>query len=348
VQRVVVTVRREDEVDGPDLALPDEVPAAELTDQVTTALGWPAETRALRIRVEPGGRVLEPRESLAQAGVRDGAWLIFAAAPAAPEPAVAGEPDAFPRFLPTKMAPTERPVLPIVAVVLGLAVVAVVLGVWLTRPQAPVAAPAPVATSVPTAAPLPPTPVVVVAAPLVVPTPVPVPTAVPTPMPTLAPTSLPTTVPTVLPTRVPDAASVWPTVLAQLDTAWGQDWPRVIDLSQGFLQRFPGHAAATDKLYVALVEYGRELRAGGQLDAARSTFEGAAGLGTGRLEAITELEAMAQPPVVVQPTVVVAPPPQRPPVAQPEPAPPAEEPAAPPPPKLDVTRDGYLPPDNDP
>jgi len=362
VQRVLVTVRHDNEVDGTDLSLPDELSAAELTDRVAVALDWPAETRLLRIRLEPGGRLLEPRETLAQAGVRDGAVLIFAAPQTAPEPPAAVQPYALPRFLPARTAPVKRNLLqPILASLLGVGVVLVLLGVFLTRPQTPVAAPAPVATAEPAVATRPATPVVVAppvvlstAAPTLQPA-QPLVITLPTPLP---PTSLPIAVPsaTSAPTPVTDAASVWPDVLAQVDTAWGRNWPRVISLNRDFLQRFPGHAAAIDKLYAALVEYGREQRDNGELAAARTTFQGAADLQAGRPEATAELEAMAQPTVVVvavQPTAVVQPAPvspARPPAPQPAPAPPAAQPVvepAPPPPKLPVTRDGYVPPEGD-
>jgi hypothetical protein len=350
VQRVLVTVRHDNEVDGTDLSLPDELSAAELTDRVAVALDWPAETRLLRIRLEPGGRLLEPRETLAQAGVRDGAVLVFAAPQTASDPPLTAQPYALPRFLPARTAPAERNLLrPIVASLLGLGVVVVLLGVWLTRPQTPVPPQAAVATAEPAAAPRVATPVVVVpatAAPSVPTQPLVI-TLPTSPPPTSVPIAVPSATPA--PNRVVDAAGAWPEVLAQVDTAWGRNWPRVISLNRDFLQRFPGHAAATDKLYTALVEYGRELRDNRDLPAAGTAFQSAADLRTGRPEATAELEALAPPPpVALQPTVIVqpaAPVPARPtPPPAPEPQAPPPEPA-PPPTKVPITRDGYVTPE---
>src|SRR5438876_12069470 len=102
-ERVVVTVRREgdDVADGRDLKLPISVPAGELSRLVQAALGWAALPDQLCIRVEPGGRVLGPQESLARAGVWDGAWLVFTADAIAAEP-VPIEADHWPSLLPAK------------------------------------------------------------------------------------------------------------------------------------------------------------------------------------------------------------------------------------------------------
>jgi hypothetical protein len=78
VRRVVVSVRREDEVLGRDLEIPAELPASELTSLLGSALGWGIDQGwPLHIRVEPPGRLLRDDESLDAAGVVDGARLIF-------------------------------------------------------------------------------------------------------------------------------------------------------------------------------------------------------------------------------------------------------------------------------
>jgi hypothetical protein len=85
-ERVVVTVWHQGEAEARDLELPAEIPAAELAALVARALQWDG---AFRIEVYPTGRVLTPYDTLAAAGVWDGAWLLFhpaqpQAAPAAP------------------------------------------------------------------------------------------------------------------------------------------------------------------------------------------------------------------------------------------------------------------------
>jgi hypothetical protein len=154
---------------------------------------------------------------------------------------------------------------------------------------------------------------------------------------------LPTAIAT---TMIQDAASVWPGVAAQLDPLWGRDWPRTIELTQGFLARFPGSAPATDKLYGALVEYGKELLARGDTAAAKAAFEGASVLVPDRFEARAELDALAPQPQAEQPAQNTTPPrPPTPSRTTPAAAPP--EPVQPePPPKLNVTRDGFTPPDS--
>jgi hypothetical protein len=45
----------------------------------------------------------------------------------------------------------------------------------------------------------------------------------------------------------------WVATLHELDGCWEQDWPRTIAVLETFIQRWPEHAAARDKLYAALV-----------------------------------------------------------------------------------------------
>jgi uncharacterized ubiquitin-like protein YukD len=140
VRRVVVSVRREDEARGRDLEIPAELPAVELTRLLGSALGWSLdESWPLHIRVDPPGRLLHDDESLAAAGVADGARLILTPAlarvtppvePAQPDP-VEDEPPATP---PGRRYP--RWLWPALA---GVGVLAVIVGVgwWATR-SAPV------------------------------------------------------------------------------------------------------------------------------------------------------------------------------------------------------------------
>jgi hypothetical protein len=247
VQRVLVTVKREEEGDGRDLEVPAEIPATELTQLIGQALGWPDGERDLRIRVEPNGQILGEDESLLGAGTPNGAWLVFAAAPATEPPLDVPESAAWPPFLSSRAMPAERR-LPVPLLAVGAAVlILLALVVVSTRPAA---IPTPAPTAVPTPVPPPPTAlpaVQPVALPTVMPTPLPTsppPTALPSPTAPPRPTIAATTV-------VQDATTLWPALAAQLDPLWGRDWPRAIELTEGFLARFPNYAPAADKLYGA-------------------------------------------------------------------------------------------------
>jgi hypothetical protein len=343
VRRVLVTVKRGGDSDERDLELPAETPTSELSQLIHRALGW--QTKLDHVRLEPGGRRLDADRSLLEAGASDGAWLVFSNEGLVAPPAVS---EAWPTFVPNRAGDSASDLrLPILVASGTLLLLALLLGFVLLRPQTAEPAEAVVtATLAPTAAPA------------LVPTAVPTlqPTAPPTEGPTLAPTAPPTQAPKAAPTRAPatpiaasslppDAASVWPTTLSQLDSVWNRDWPRVIELTQSFLSRFPDYPPATEKLYVALVEYGRQLEQAGRLDAAQAAFQGADQLQPLRTEARAELNALlptptpplGPPPTAVPPRVVQpAPPPAEPPAAAPaEPTPPPE--------KRTVTRDGYAP-----
>jgi hypothetical protein len=81
MERVIVTVKRAGEARVRDLEVPAEVKATQLTDLIAGALQWQSDAagQALRyeIKAEPLGRLLQPQESLADAGVWDGSWLVF-------------------------------------------------------------------------------------------------------------------------------------------------------------------------------------------------------------------------------------------------------------------------------
>jgi len=347
VQRVLVTVKRGGDSDERDLELPAETPTGELSQLIHLALGWQAKLD--HVRLEPGGRRLDADRSLLEAGASDGAWLVFSNEALVEPPAVS---EAWPTFVPNRAGDSASDLrVPIVVGSGTLLLLALLVGFVLLRPQPAEPAQAVVAaTLAPTAEPaLVPTSVSTLQ-------PTAVPTLLPTEGPTLAPTTPPTQAPTVAPTRAPataivasslppDAARVWPTTLSQLDSVWNHDWPRAIELTQSFLSRFPDYPPATEKLYVALVEYGRQLEQAGRLDAAQAAFQGADQLQPLRTEARAELAALlptptpplAPPPTAVPPRVVQpAPPP-----AEPTAAAPAEP--APQPEKRTITRDGYAP-----
>jgi hypothetical protein len=56
------------------------------------------------------------------------------------------------------------------------------------------------------------------------------------------PTSTPTPKPTL--TEAPIQTRRWQQTLSTLDTVWGSDWPRTIDILEKFLVEYPGDAEA--------------------------------------------------------------------------------------------------------
>ncbi len=81
MEQVIVTVKREGEMRVRDIELSAGMPAQQFIAAIAQALGWDLDAAGQRLTYEveaiPPGRVLRPEESLAQAGVWDGAMLIF-------------------------------------------------------------------------------------------------------------------------------------------------------------------------------------------------------------------------------------------------------------------------------
>jgi hypothetical protein len=319
VQRVIVSVRRRGDAELADFEVPTDLTGAELAEQFAGILGAPGGTAPLTIQLVSRGRVLAPRETLAEAGVWDGASLVLARAEDPLEvtallPVASGRgrlamlPISAP---PALVLPPEEPRRRSLAPLLGVVVLALALlvgGLFLFRPLAPTPSASPVASPAPTA-----------------------PLATQTPQPAVTLLSL--AVATPAPTGVDDRAT-WAQLLGQLDLVWGSDWPSSISLLQAFHTQHPTQTGATDKLYAAFVEYGRALRDAGAASDAAEQFQQAIRLAPQRLEARDELAALA--PVPTEPAVAAAPPGNEPRVAAP-PAPPAAEPRlvaapAPPPP----------------
>lgn len=79
--RVIVTVKRIDEKRGRDLEVPAEIKVTRLAEMIAQALrwemGWNGKPMRYQIEAQPLGRFLQPAESLASAGVWDGAWLVL-------------------------------------------------------------------------------------------------------------------------------------------------------------------------------------------------------------------------------------------------------------------------------
>jgi len=103
MQRAVVTVKRQQESRVRDLEVPTDVEAKRLAQMIAQALHWESDAAGqpveYEIRAEPPGRVLNPQESLSDASVWDGAWLVlepvgsFPSPPPPPPPSPSPPPD---------------------------------------------------------------------------------------------------------------------------------------------------------------------------------------------------------------------------------------------------------------
>jgi len=81
VERAIVTVKRYQETQVRDLDIPIELRSVQLAEVVANALRWDQDQSGtsvkFNIEVYPPGRMLNEQETLASAGVVDGAWLTF-------------------------------------------------------------------------------------------------------------------------------------------------------------------------------------------------------------------------------------------------------------------------------
>jgi hypothetical protein len=87
-ERVIVTVQRQGEQEWRDLEVPADVPSGQLAKLIACALSWDicseGQQPLYKIEAHPPGRVLLMQESLAEAGVWDGAWLVIRTSDASP------------------------------------------------------------------------------------------------------------------------------------------------------------------------------------------------------------------------------------------------------------------------
>jgi len=75
-ERVLVTVTCGEGTLGYDVRLASSAPTGLLARHLAGALGV-REPLAYRMEIRPAGRVMDPDETLAQAGIWDGAWLVL-------------------------------------------------------------------------------------------------------------------------------------------------------------------------------------------------------------------------------------------------------------------------------
>lgn len=125
--------------------------------------------------------------------------------------------------------------------------------------------------------------------PLTTPPPPPDPIATPSPAPT-----------TPMATAVPDVDAL----TAQLHIPWqNQDWSTVIEISEQILALDASYPDVYEKLYAAYVNYGYQLAAAGNVDAARSQFELALAIRPQGVEAQAGLQSLL--PATPTPQIVV-------------------------------------------
>jgi len=98
MEHVIVTVKRKGEAQVHDLEVPVEMNAEALVQEIALSLGWGG---GYEIYAVPPERVLSPHETLAQAGVWDGAWLVFQPSGSAPTGGFSSAPAPAPVSTPT-------------------------------------------------------------------------------------------------------------------------------------------------------------------------------------------------------------------------------------------------------
>jgi hypothetical protein len=81
MEHVIVTIKRVGEARVRDIELATDVPICQLTATLAQALGWEHDATGQLLdyvaEAHPPGRFLRPDETLAQAQVWDGTWLVL-------------------------------------------------------------------------------------------------------------------------------------------------------------------------------------------------------------------------------------------------------------------------------
>jgi len=100
--------------------------------------------------------------------------------------------------------------------------------------------------------------------------------------------------PPAVPPGVPEEWALW-SYLDKIGPLWGRDWPTVIRFLEEFVTRYPANPVATEKLYAAYLEDGKQLLLSGDRAGAGERYQQAGQLDPNRGEAWTlldELEAL--------------------------------------------------------
>ncbi|HEY1298554.1 MAG TPA: protein kinase [Chloroflexota bacterium] len=126
--------------------------------------------------------------------------------------------------------------------------------------------------------------------------PTPQPTTISAAQSTVGPTSTSTVTPAPTSSPTLSADDAWQGTLARLDAVWQTDWPMSIQILDGYLQQYPDQQPAIDKLYAALVDYGKELIASGSTDDGIAQLERAQALAPDRQEAQDALVELTPTP----------------------------------------------------
>jgi hypothetical protein len=98
VETIIITLRKEDGQEL-DLEVPREVCAADLVEELALAFGLSGD---FQVFAEPPNRMLAPHETLAQAGIWDGARLLLTRGYRPPSPPPSPPPPAVPAGGPVK------------------------------------------------------------------------------------------------------------------------------------------------------------------------------------------------------------------------------------------------------
>lgn len=131
-------------------------------------------------------------------------------------------------------------------------------------------------------------------------------------------TATPLPTPTPAPTPTPTVDAVWLLAERTLDSVWGSNWPRAVEVLEQFRDQFPGYRPAQEKLYVALLGYAEFLFMQDQDDDGVKRLQQARDLFPDRGEAQAALLALTPTPVPVSPVRPAGPIiPARPPAAAP-------------------------------
>jgi hypothetical protein len=81
MEQVIVTIKRIGEARVRDIELAADVPIGQLTATLAQALGWEHDSTGQALdyiaEAHPPGRFLRPDETLAQAQIWDGTWLVL-------------------------------------------------------------------------------------------------------------------------------------------------------------------------------------------------------------------------------------------------------------------------------
>jgi len=118
MDKVIITVKQYSKDQWFDVELPTNVPVGEIANRLAASFGWDAgDPLPYELEIDPPGRLLLGSETLEQAGVWDGAWLVFhkkgEALPAFPTQNPLPKPEQKPARNKAQPAPVKRTLAPL-------------------------------------------------------------------------------------------------------------------------------------------------------------------------------------------------------------------------------------------